>query len=239
MKEKSVSEAIKFRRSVRIYNPKKSINSNLVKKCIEQALLSPSSSNLQLWEFYHIKSENFLKNVVRVCFNQPAAKTAQELVIPVVRLDLWPERINSNVNFIKSSNKGKDKEKIKGAIDYYQKAIPKLYRGSKGFKSFFNHIKTYYRGLKKVTYREVRRNDIRIIGHKSTALAAQSFMISMAALGYDTCPMEGFDSVRLKSLLKLPKSAEISMVIGCGIREEDGLYGERFRLPLKEVYFSK
>ena len=38
-------------------------------------------------------------------------------------------------------------------------------------------------------------------------------MISMAALGYDTCPMEGFDSVRLKSLLKLPKSAEISMVI--------------------------
>ena len=104
MKEKSVSEAIKFRRSVRIYNPKKSINSNLVKKCIEQALLSPSSSNLQLWEFYHIKSENFLKNVVRVCFNQPAAKTAQELVIPVVRLDLWPERINSNVNFIKSSN---------------------------------------------------------------------------------------------------------------------------------------
>ena len=151
MKEKSVSEAIKFRRSVRIYNPKKSINSNLVKKCIEQALLSPSSSNLQLWEFYHIKSENFLKNVVRICFNQPAAKTAQELVIPVVRLDLWPERINSNVNFIKSSNKGKDKEKIKGAIDYYQKAIPKLYRGSKGLKSFFNHLKTYYRGLKKVT----------------------------------------------------------------------------------------
>ena len=239
MKEKSVSEAIKFRRSVRIYNPKKSINSNLVKKCIEQALLSPSSSNLQLWEFYHIKSENFLKNVVKVCFNQPAAKTAQELVIPVVRLDLWPERINSNVNFIKSSNKGKDKEKIKGAIEYYQKAIPKLYRGSKGFKGFFNHIKTYYRGLKKVTYREVRRNDIRIIGHKSTALAAQSFMISMAALGYDTCPMEGFDSVRLKLLLKLPKNAEISMVIGCGIREEDGLYGERFRLPLKEVYFSK
>ena len=239
MKEKSVSEAIKFRRSVRIYNPKKSINSNLVKKCIEQALLSPSSSNLQLWEFYHIKSENFLKNVVRICFNQPAAKTAQELVIPVVRLDLWPERINSNINFIKSSNKGKDKEKIKGAIDYYRKAIPKLYRGSKGFKSFLNHIKTYFRGLKKVTYREVRRNDIRIIGHKSTALAAQSFMISMAALGYDTCPMEGFDSVRLKSLLKLPKNAEISMVIGCGVREEDGLYGERFRLPLKEVYFSK
>ena len=63
MKEKSVSEAIKFRRSVRIYNPKKSINSNLVKKCIEQALLSPSSSNLQLWEFYHITDKTLLSKI--------------------------------------------------------------------------------------------------------------------------------------------------------------------------------
>jgi len=135
--------------------------------------------------------------------------------------------------------KEKTKKKLREPLIIIKKPYQSYIRGSKGFKSFFNHIKTYYRGLKKVTYREVRRNDIRIIGHKSTALAAQSFMISMAALGYDTCPMEGFDSVRLKSLLKLPRNAEISMVIGCGVREEDGLYGERFRLPLKEVYFSK
>ena len=136
---KDFNEVIKSRRSVRFFLGK-NIKTSIVKECIKNATLAPNSSNLQLWEFYHIKSENFLKSVVRVCFNQPAAKTAQELVIPVVRLDLWPERINSNVNFIKSSNKGKDKEKIKGAIYYYQKAIPKLYRGSEGFKSFFNHI---------------------------------------------------------------------------------------------------
>ena len=97
MKEKTVSEAINFRRSVRKYDPKKAIDTNLVKKCIEQARLAPSSSNLQLWEFYHIKSKEFLKEVAKVCYNQPAAKTAHELVIPVVRLDLWPERIKSNV----------------------------------------------------------------------------------------------------------------------------------------------
>ena len=49
-----------------------------------------------------------------------------------------------------------------------------------------------------MTYREVKAVDLRVVGHKSTALAAQNFMVSMAALGYDTCPMEGFDSVRLK-----------------------------------------
>jgi nitroreductase len=33
---------------------------------------------------------------------------------------------------------------------------------------------------------------------QSAALAAQNFMISMAAVNYDTCPMEGFDSLRVK-----------------------------------------
>jgi len=75
MKEKTVSDAVNFRRSVRVYDPEKTIDTEKVKKCIEQATLAPSSSNLQLWEFYHIQSEEFLKEVAKVCYNQPAAKT--------------------------------------------------------------------------------------------------------------------------------------------------------------------
>ena len=51
---------------------------------------------------------------------------------------------------------------------------------------------------------EVSENDIRVTAHKSCALAAQTFMIAMANEGYDTCPLEGFDSRRMKKLLKLP-----------------------------------
>ena len=61
-------------------------------------------------------------------------------------------------------------------------------------------------------------------------------MISMAAIGYDTCPMEGFDSRRIKKLLNLPGRAEITMVIGCGLRDEKGVYGPRFRVPFDTVY---
>ncbi len=239
MKEKTVREAIHFRRSIRIYNPEKKIDTQLVKKCIEQATLAPSSSNLQLWEFYHIKSKALLEKVTKACYNQPAARTAQELVIPVVRLDLWSQRIQANVDFIKNSNKGNNEKKIKGALDYYQKIIPKLYRGRQKLTGFLNSLKSNWEGIKKVTYREVKSSDIRVVGHKSTALAAQTFMLSMAALDYDTCPMEGFDSVRLKRVLNLPKSSEINMVIGCGIRKKDGVYGNRFRLPINEVYFVR
>ena len=239
MKEKTVSDAVNFRRSVRVYDPEKTIDTEKVKKCIEQATLAPSSSNLQLWEFYHIQSEEFLKEVAKACYNQPAAKTAQELVIPVVRPDLWQQRIQANVDFIKKSNAGKEQKKIQGALDYYQKTIPKLYRGSQKITGFLNSLKSNWDGRKKVTYREVKAGDLRVVGHKSTALAAQNFMVSMAAFGYDTCPMEGFDSVRLKALLQLPKAAEISMVIGCGLRKEKGVYGDRFRIPFEEVYFKK
>ena len=65
---------------------------------------------------------------------------------------------------------------------------------------------------------EVSEGDVRVVVHKSCALAAQTFMIAMANEGYDTCPLEGLDSRRLKRLLKLPHGAEINMVVSCGIR---------------------
>jgi nitroreductase len=73
---------------------------------------------------------------------------------------------------------------------------------------------------------------MRIVAQKK-ALAAQNFMISMA-VNYDTCPMEGFDSLSKK--INLPAAAEINMIIGCGIREES--LWKRFRIPFEEVYFK-
>jgi nitroreductase len=61
-------------------------------------------------------------------------------------------------------------------------------------------------------------------------------MLAMAENGYDTCPMEGFDSIRAKNTLKLPFGAEINMIVSCGIRMERGVWGERMRLPFDEVY---
>tara|TARA_B100001173_G_scaffold311472_2_gene328837 strand:- start:2236 stop:2961 length:726 start_codon:yes stop_codon:yes gene_type:complete len=241
MSEKKVSEAIEYRRSVRVFNNKKEIDTRVVKKCIEHATLAPNSSNLQLWEFYHIIDADQVKRIATACFNQPAAKTAKQFVIPVVRKDLWEKRIASNVSFIQSEHeksKNKNLKKIKGAISYYQKILPKIY-GVSNFRGFINSIFTNIKGVKKVVYRQVKKSDMRVVAHKSTALAAQSFLISMAAYAYDTCPMEGFDSLRIKKILGLPNAAEISMIIGCGIRAKKGIYGPRFRVPFDDVYFQK
>ncbi|MEK9603069.1 MAG: nitroreductase family protein [Flavobacteriaceae bacterium] len=241
MSEKKVSEAINHRRSVRVFDKEKEIDSATVKKCIQQATLAPNSSNLQLWEFYHITQKETIEELASACFGQPAARTAKQLVIPVVRKDLWKKRIASNVAFIYAEDeksKNKDPKKIKGAISYYEKILPKIY-GVGNLGGWINHIFMQIQGLKKVVYRQVKKSDMRVVAHKSTALASQNFLVSMAAEGYDTCTMEGFDSLRVKKILGLPKKAEISMIIGCGIRTPQGIYGPRFRVPFEEVYFQK
>jgi nitroreductase len=86
--------------------------------------------------------------------------------------------------------------------------------------------------------REVSKQDVRVCLHKSAALASMTFMLSMREQGYDTCPMEGFDSKRAKALLGISDNDEITMIISCGVRTGEGIYGERHRVPNEEVIIS-
>ncbi len=237
--EKTVSEAIEFRRSIRKFDPRKEIDTEIVKKCLKNGVLAPTSSNLQLWEFYHITNKELLTSISKICFNQPAASTAKEIVITIVRKDLWKLRANQNIDFFNSNKDVLSAKQYDQTKKYYTKAIPLVYKDFYGILSFSKFIFAYLVGIFKVMYRQLRSSDTRIVAHKSAALASQNFMISMSGFGYDTCPMEGFDSLKLKNLLRLNKKSEINMVIGCGIRSKEGVYGKRFRIPFEEVYFRK
>ncbi|MDY0780749.1 nitroreductase family protein [Tenacibaculum sp. IB213877] len=241
MQEKTVSEAIHYRRSVRVYDPEQPIDNSVVKKCIEQAVLAPNSSNMQLWEFYHITSKDILKKIAPLCFNQNAAKTAQQLVVVVVRKDLWSKRAKANLDFVddlygKNNPKSEQSGREKMVRNYYGKLIPFTYADFLGIFGWLKLLMVSITGIFRPIYRQVRNSDMRIVAHKSAALAAENFMVSMAAMGYDTCPMEGSDTCRVKNILGLPFSAEINMIISCGIRKPEGVYGERFRIPFEEVY---
>ena len=240
--EKTVSEAIAYRRSTRFYTDE-SIDSEKVKHCLLNASLAPTSSNLQLWEFYHITDTETLGKIAEACFNQSAAKTAQQLVVVVARKDLWRQRAKANLEFLNEvyAKEGLSEYELKRkkmAVNYYSKLIPTLYTDFLGILGWVKYSIFQIIGLFKTVYRQTRSSDMRIVAHKSAGLAAENFMISMAAIGYDTCPMEGSDTLRVKRILRLPRSAEINMVIGCGIRDGKGIYGPRFRVPFDEVYYN-
>ncbi len=238
--EKTVSEAIAYRRSVRVFRDDMDLDIDKVKKCIENGVLAPTSSNLQLWEFYHVVEEDKLKKLTKACLNQNAAKTARQMVVVVSRKDLWRKRAKANIAFLKNTFGEKQNKEYtrreKFALTYYEKLIPTVYFDILGILGWLKFIVFSIIGIFKPVYRQVRQSDMRVVAHKSAGLAAANFMLSMAAIGYDTCPMEGSDTFLVKKLLNLPLGAEINMVIGCGIRAENGVYGDRFRVPFEEVY---
>ena len=242
IQEKTVSDAIKYRRSVRVFK-KEPIDEQKVKNCIALATLAPTSSNMQLWEFYHVTTPEIIQEIASASFDQNAAKTAQQIVVVVVRKDLWKQRVQSNIDYLKAQYGQKPVEdyskREKFALNYYQKIIPTLYFDFLGIIGMLKFISFQIIGLIKPIYRQARQSDMRIVAHKSAGLAAQNFMLSMAAINYDTCPMEGFDSLRIKKILHLPASSEINMLVSCGIRDEQGIYGQRFRVPFENVYFKR
>lgn len=240
--EKTVSEAVKSRRSVRIFDKKKPLDSKKVKQCIEQAVLAPNSSNMQLWEFHHLVSEELIKKMAPLCFNQNAVRTAKQLLVVVVRKDLWNKRAKANLKHVDGlygkNPKSERTSREKLIRNYYGKLMPFAYFDFWGILGWLKYLIILITGLFRPIYREVKNSDMRIVAHKSAGLAAQTFMLSMSAIGYDTCPMEGTDTWRIKRLLGLPLGAEVNMVVGCGIRSPLGVYGERFRIPFADVYKS-
>ena len=235
--EKTVSEAIQNRRSVRIFNGNK-IDSNKVKNCIYNATLAPNSSNLQLWEFIHVNDPLNLQKLSKACMNQSAAKTASQIVVVVTRRDLWKKRSKENIEFLNTQFKKNlmTEKRYKHALKYYEKLIPILYFDILGLLGIIKYVIFQLIGLFIPVVRQTTKADLRVVVHKTAGLAAQNFMNSMSAIDYDTCPMEGSDTLMVKKILNIPRGAEINMVIGCGERLEKGVFGPRFRVPFEDVY---
>lgn len=71
-------------------------------------------------------------------------------------------------------------------------------------------------------------------GMRSCGLIGQNIMLLAKELGYDTCPMDGFDYDAVGQIINLPESHDIAfmIVIGKGIKDAWPMPGQ---LPLDDV----
>jgi nitroreductase len=217
------------RRSVRVFTGE-ALEDKLVEHCLDLALLSPTSSNLQSWGFIRIVDPAVKKSFIPICLNQNACKTASELIVCISYLNRWKEMNQLMLkSFDEAVARGEEVPKI--ARTYYEKIVPLVYdQGPFGIKGLVKRVILFLRGLKTPSPREPKSHaDMRVWAHKSTALACQTLMLALRAHGMDTCPMEGFDSKRAKKLLNLPDDQEITMILGVGKRAPKGIYGPRVR----------
>ena len=238
----NLEAVLNFRRSIRVYQTDNNLDTEKVKHCLEMATLAPNSSNMQLWEFYHITDKELIQKMAHASLSQNAVASANQLVVFVTRGDLYRSRAKQVLDFQRDNikrNSPPDRQasRIKKSEVYYGKLMPLVYARFFGLVGLFRKMITVPVSLFRPMFTNSSECDQRIVVHKSCALAAQTFMIAMANEGYDTCAIEGFDSRRVKKLLNLPSGAEINMLIPCGIRNgEKAVHGERYRVPFDQVY---
>lgn len=232
----SFEEIIQRRRSNRKFDANIEVPDDVIVRSLERSILSPNSSNMQLWEFQWIKDPILKESFTALCLDQNAARTSKQLVVFVTRKDLWKQRAAWNYNKIKEGINGEPNTAQKRGLDYYGKLMPLAYRSDIfGITTLIRRALCFFMGLRKPFMRFGGDADQRVTVHKSCALAAQTFMLSIAAEGFESCPMEGFDAIRVKRALGLPAGAEINMIIAVGKGTEPGIWGPRFRVPYNEV----
>ena len=221
-------KVITSRRSVRRFTDK-NIPEDVVRKCLDMALLAPNSSNLQPWEFHWVRSSKVRKKIDQAFLSQPAATTADTIIVAVARTATWKIHAKKMVDLIKAQ------DPKHSALSYYEKIVPLVYTiGFLGLAGLLKKTFLSVIGFRKPVPREpTSKAELITWAVKSTALACQNLMLAFRAAGYDSCPMEGMDSSRLKKLLKLPSDAVVVMGISAGQRAEDGVFGKQIRFDKK------
>ncbi|MGB4344677.1 MAG: nitroreductase family protein [Moraxellaceae bacterium] len=217
-------KVVMSRRSVRRFDDTP-IPDAVLQDCLDMALLAPNSSNLQPWEFHVIKTPALKKELAVACLNQNAARTAQELVVIVARLETWKEHCDMMLD-------NWPEETVPRVVQSYYGRLAKVYynQGPLNILGIGKRALAAVTGLKRAVPRgPFTHADMKVWAAKTVALGAENFMLAMRAHGFDTCPMEGFDARRVNKMLKLPPDAFVVMVVGCGKRAPDGVYHARIR----------
>lgn len=219
-------ETVSRRRSVRAYSTTP-VPAEVVNRAIDAALIAPNSSNMQTWRIYWVKNPARRARLVEACMSQGAARTAQELLV----FTCDPRNWKLSRPFLLESIRDNPRKDLK---TYYGKLMPFVYgyRWLAPVKWLIFNIAGLFRPMVREI---VSRRDLQEVCVKSTALACENFMLAIAAQGFDTCPMEGFDSARVRRALGLRCRETIVMVIAVGERIDRGIWGERYRIPREVV----
>jgi len=72
---------------------------------------------------------------------------------------------------------------------------------------------------------------------RSTSIAAMNIMLMAKGMGYDSCPMDGFDFDKVAKVINLPHDHIVTMMITIGKKRLDAR-PRSGQLALNEVYFT-
>lgn len=223
-------EAVRVRRSIRKFLPEP-VPAEVIERALDAAILAPNSSNMQTWDFYWVQSPEAKARLVHLCLDQAAARTAAELVVITADPDQWRRSNPQMVKYVEAIGAPEPVQL------YYRRLIPLTYgwgwlNSLAPLKWLTSTVPGLFRPMPRGPH---TRRDGQEVAIKSAALAAENFVLAIAAEGYASCIMEGFDEWRVRRLLRLGGAARVVMVVAIGKEGPHGTWGPSFRIPREQV----
>jgi len=224
-------EAIFQRRAVKVFDPV-AIDTGLREQILNAARSAPSSFNMQPYKFFWIESPELRQQAAHLCMDQSPAKTASALAVAVADIGSWRSTVSGQMEWMRTAGFSAEKiseheKKSSFAKWFFLQGWFGVFGAAKWFILRVIHLRKIIGSL------PVARKGLFQWATKSTALACQNLMIAAEALGFNTCPMEGFDGRRLSKLLHLlPRHHEIVMVIAIGKKSAGHKESPQWRRPL-------
>lgn len=168
-------KAVQGRRAIRAFDGVP-VPEHVMRNCLADAVLAPSSSNLQCYEIYWVRDDAKKRQLSNLCLGQPGATTAGDLVVIVSRVDLWESRLQKLTNIMTDGGA----KPLDGPLrDYYENIVPFLMKSDRwGFNNLKRRVMLWYKSrTEPMVNGPVTGADHRIYGHIQASLAAENLML--------------------------------------------------------------
>lgn len=192
MTPSELTTALNWRYATKAFDSNKSLTADAWQALLDSLVLAPSSFGLQPWKFIVISDPELRQRLRENSWGQSQVTDADKLVVFTSRTDMTPEDIQRWVD----------------RLAEVQKQSPEELKGYAGIVEGFCQRMSP----------EARHN----WNVRQTYIALGQFMASAAAIGVDTCPLEGIDPSGYDHELGLAGSGYATCVAcAVGYRSED------------------
>jgi nitroreductase len=204
-----LSNIIRERHSIRHYDPDFKISEDEIKEIIKEAVYAPSGNNLQSWRFLIITDQELKEKIYTASNEQHQVVEASALIIILGDLKGYQQ---VEEIFSRSVKEGIVTE------EYKNEKIAKV-------KNTFEKENSRYGNPN-------WKHDLVVI---DASLAAMQLMLVAKAKGYDTVPMIGYNTEKLRKILNIPDRYVNVLMIPIGKAAQPA--HETIRLGVDEITF--
>jgi nitroreductase len=186
----AVIDALNFRHACKKFDPSKKVADTDLETILAAAVLSPSSFGMEAWRFLVLQSSDILEKLRPACWNQPQVTDSSHVIVILAR----PAQVAPGHPYVAESfaRRGLPEDATNAYIEKYR-----------------HHMETEV----------LPRMSLYAWCSKQCYIALADIMTAAAAMGIDSCPMEGFEKDRVEEILEIDtRKEEVAVLVALGYR---------------------